>query len=96
MIRFLFSLAAMFPTAMLRGYVIQKLWLWFLVPLGLPTIGVAHAIGISILIGALTFQFVVSPFETLEGWTKTITLIVAGTLANLMIWGMGAIVHSFM
>lgn len=38
------------------GYVDAKLWAWFLVPLGVPSIGVAHAVGIGILIRAFTSQ----------------------------------------
>lgn len=38
-----------------RGYVLSILWGWFAVPyLGAPPIGVAVAIGISLLVGMLT------------------------------------------
>ena len=39
---------------MLRGFVLTRLWLWFLVPLGLPAIGLWHAYGLSILIALFT------------------------------------------
>jgi hypothetical protein len=35
------------PMALLRGFVVFTLWGWFLIPLGLPAIGIAHAMGIS-------------------------------------------------
>lgn len=38
------------------GLVLTKLWVWFVVPLGPPPIGVAHALGIAVLVGLLTHQ----------------------------------------
>ena len=46
------------PLTIFRGWVISWLWLWFAVPLGAPTIGVAWAIGLSSLTGL--FQHVQS------------------------------------
>jgi putative flippase GtrA len=42
--------------AMLRGWTVSILWEWFLVPLGLPALGIAHAIGISLAVAFLTHQ----------------------------------------
>jgi hypothetical protein len=39
---------------LLNGWVFSWLWLWFLVPLGLPAIGVVHAIGIAGAVGYIT------------------------------------------
>lgn len=41
-----------------RGYVISYYFKWFFVPLGLPPINIPTGIGISILMGMLTYQFV--------------------------------------
>jgi hypothetical protein len=38
------------------GFVLMVLWGWFLIPLGLPAIGLSHAIGLSTLIGLVTHQ----------------------------------------
>ncbi len=38
----------------LRGLVLSTLWRWFLVPLGAPAIGIAAAIGISVIVAMLT------------------------------------------
>jgi hypothetical protein len=35
------------------GFVVWVLWGWFVVPLGVPQIGVAWAIGVSVLVGVL-------------------------------------------
>lgn len=42
----------------LRGVVIKLLWTWFAVPLGIIPIGVLEAVGLSMLVGVLTFQIV--------------------------------------
>lgn len=47
---------ASFGAIFLKGFVLSKLWGWFLVPLGVPEIGFAHSIGVCILISFLTFQ----------------------------------------
>lgn len=39
--------------AVLAGFTISKLWLWFLVPIGLPVISIPQAIGIDILFSFL-------------------------------------------
>jgi len=41
----------------LNALVLSSLWLWFLVPLGVPAIGLAHAWGILILKNVFTFRY---------------------------------------
>jgi len=43
-----------FYFALIKGYTISVLWNWFIVPIGMPTINIAHAVGISLAIGYLT------------------------------------------
>jgi hypothetical protein len=33
------------------GWAIATMWRWFIVPLGLPPLSIAHALGLSILLG---------------------------------------------
>lgn len=43
-----------------NGFVLSKLWLWFVVPLGVPSIGIAAAMGIIVTITMArwsTFRF---------------------------------------
>lgn len=47
------SLVALVGLSILRGFVLSILWGWFLVPLGIPDIGVAWAIGIAATLGML-------------------------------------------
>lgn len=48
-----FSLLALVPLVLLNCYVIATLWGWFLVPLGLPAVTMAHAFGIDALLSYL-------------------------------------------
>jgi hypothetical protein len=41
------------PLAAWHGWVLARLWLWFVVPLGVPVIDVWHAAGISVIAGWL-------------------------------------------
>jgi len=52
-IAIVFALAITAPIAMWWGYVLSVMWGWFLVPLGAPEIGVAHAIGIAGLVAMM-------------------------------------------
>lgn len=45
-----FAFVLFVPVAMIwKGHVITIVWGWFLVPLGIPQIGIAHAIGLGVL-----------------------------------------------
>ena len=51
---FLILVGTMIVGIVLRGWVLSTLWAWFLVPLGAVEIGIAAALGISIIIGMFT------------------------------------------
>jgi hypothetical protein len=40
----------------LRGFVLCQLWLWFLMPLGVKEIGMAHALGLTTLVSMFGMQ----------------------------------------
>jgi len=40
------------PSLVFRAFVLTRLWHWFVAPLGLPDIGVAHALGL-VFVGAI-------------------------------------------
>ena len=44
--------------AIMRGFVLKKLWGWFVIPLfpSAPAVSIAQAIGISLVVGYLTHQ----------------------------------------
>ena len=37
------------PLILLNGFVLTKLWTWFMVPLGLGPIGIAHGLGLGVI-----------------------------------------------
>lgn len=47
---FLFRLALVTPHVCWLGFVTSILWRWFVMPLGAPPIGIAHAIGLCLLV----------------------------------------------
>jgi hypothetical protein len=49
----IFALAQIVPCWIWKGYVIVALWKWFVVPMGLPEIHIAHVLGLSITLGLL-------------------------------------------
>lgn len=75
---------------LLGGVVLQDLWGWFIVPFGLPELSLAHAVGINVIAGFLTYRYV--PSKEGDGWVAGITPFVY----ILCAWGIGAVVHSFM
>jgi hypothetical protein len=79
------------PFIILNGWVLSWLWLWFLVPLGIPAIGVVHAMGITGVVGFLTKQYTETDGEKDRG-EKLAYLVVAPFLALAV----GYILHSFM
>lgn len=46
-------LCAFVPLSLWRGFVLAKLWGWYIVPLGAPLIGWVHAVGLSVFFGLL-------------------------------------------
>jgi uncharacterized membrane protein len=51
-------IAVMAAAAFIRGFVIYKMWNWFIVPLGAVEIGILHAYGLSLMVG-IVFAFAV-------------------------------------
>lgn len=86
----IFLLILIVPIGLYRAWVLTVMWMWFIVPLGLPEIGIAHAWGISMAIGMLTVSHVYKEDkEPLKSFANMI-------FAPLVLLGIGYIVHSFM
>ena len=100
MLAFLLFLAWIVGGSLVRGLVFVKLWDWFLVPnLGAPTIGVAQALGVALLIGILTDHSTNPALK--ENPESSATMLMAKALMesicySLMILILGAIYHGFM
>lgn len=41
---------------LISGYVLIWLWHWFIVPFGIQQISLTHAVGISVIVGYITYQ----------------------------------------
>jgi hypothetical protein len=84
------------PAAIIwRGFVLAKLWAWFIVPLGVIPIGLVHAAGISTLIGMLTFTGRDDDEDkSLAG--RLGSAIGTMAVAPALFWLFGAVIHSFM
>lgn len=77
-----------------KGFVLTKLWAWFVVPLGLPEIGIANAYGICLLL--VLFTVTKKPDSenvTMERFASSAFFALFLPLAT---WGLGAAVHAFM
>ena len=90
------GLMAVVPLMLLGGVVCADLWAWFLVPLGVPAIGVAHAIGIHSLIGLMTVSISRADLRAKSESTDVIARCGDRALGYLLVWAVGAIVASCM
>lgn len=77
----------------------QSMWEWFLVPLGMPMIGRAHAFGITTFIGHITFQVNGHTIDTITSRISEDDKFYDTLFSSLWPWlgmGMGWIIKSFM
>lgn len=78
-------------SAIVHGWVLSKLWLWFLVPIfGLQPLNITQAIGISIIVGFLTHQV-----DIKKGKDDKVKLFLV-LINPFIILLFGYIVHKFM
>ena len=85
------NLILLVPAILVRGWVLLNLWGWFIVPLGVKDITIAHALGISLLINTIT------PHETKDSSAKeTAKLLIKNTIILMLALGLGWIFKSFM
>lgn len=81
-------------SVIINGYVLSILWVWFIVPLGLPVISVAHSIGLAMVTGWLTYQYTNKKEEDI---IKTLTeFAILFIVRPLAVLGVGYIVKQFM
>lgn len=82
----------------LGGYVFRLYWLWFIVPLGLPAISIAHAIGVRFLVSILSSPFKAESEDVTRktGFERTFFKQVGMTIFILIYWVFGYVAHLFM
>ncbi len=73
----------------LSALVFRSMWGWFMVPFGLPEVGLAHAMGLHLLVGSLTANL--RPDD--RKWGE---VAVAGFIFRFLVWGLGWIIVSLM
>jgi len=82
-------LALFIPTIIFSGFVTAELWGWFVVPLGVPAIGIAHALGLRLVVHVATFTYAEDKRGQGERLANAIVL-------PLFAWAFGAIYHAFL
>jgi len=78
--------------AVFYAFVATYLWEWFLVPLGVPSVGMAHIYGVMMTLG------MIMPNESNGSSNKGALLanVLGKAFGALLIWGLGAMVHGWM
>lgn len=89
----LVALAALVLMPIYQGFILSIVWVWFMVPFGLPAIGIAWAIGLTIVVRLITHTNRAEPEE--EKSKKTARLVGA-MLAPLCALGVAYIAHLYM
>jgi hypothetical protein len=83
--------------AVIRGFVLSKLWLWFMVPVfHLPVLGIVAAIGISLVIGFLTADSSPTVCEDKRSTGEKFGAILGVLFSPFLVLLVGYIVHLFM
>jgi hypothetical protein len=93
----IFSILTTIFSIFLNAYAFAYLWFWFIVPLGVPVIGMAQALGIIAIRGFLFYGYALDKGDETKSatermWTKTY-LRLSVPLVSL---AFGYIYHSFM
>ncbi len=87
----LLIVALVVAAAVIDGLALSVLWGWFVHPLGVREIGIAHAIGISIVL-----RFILSDTAKTKQGKGTWELVGTLLLAPLFAIAMGWVIHLFM
>lgn len=74
----------------LEGSVLYCLWEWFVVPLGLKSVSVSHAIGLAVLLNFITYQSYDYEKSEQVGLVKSISYIF---IRPIVVYIVGYIVH---
>lgn len=89
----LILLAAIVLSCFFSGWILKTMWTWFIVPLGVMPIGLAHAIGLDSLFTIYRYQ---SKKRDNESQKSIFVSLVGIVLVNLVLLLVGLIAHSFM
>lgn len=87
------------PVQLLRGLVLSWLWLWFLVPLGLPEIGFVQGAGLAVIATMLTANlFAKTTLDDDPSITPATRIIVSimSVFYSLIVWLFGFLLQLFL
>jgi uncharacterized membrane protein YgaE (UPF0421/DUF939 family) len=91
-----FLLITLLPIYMvINGVVLQIMWGWFIVPLGIRTITTLEAIGIALVIGLLTAK-PRNEITKKETSTEAVFSLLGWLLSPVFVLLIGYVVHAFM
>lgn len=84
-------------TIAVRGWALASLWLWFVVPLGVPNISTVHAYGLSVLISLFGSSFA-KPESTQVKSRESVIIghLITAFATPMFAVGMGWIVKQWM
>lgn len=78
----IFATILYIPAAIVRGFVVSQMWLWFVVPVfGLPLLPVIPAVGVTLLVSVLTHE----TSTTAKDGTDVLGIMVS-SIANSLIY----------
>jgi hypothetical protein len=97
----LVSVLVALPLAAWKGWVLVKLWAWFVLPLGAPMINMWHAAGLAMLLSWLAdssaaYSTAMQKTNTHSPKMRFWVMTLLGVFVPLLMWAYGAIYHSFM
>lgn len=80
-----------------KAWVLSAVWAWFIVPVGLPAIGVAHAVGIMLTYSAIRGLSHADMYAIKQDKEKPIARMFShGVIAPMIVYACALIAHSFM
>ena len=89
----LLALLAIAAHLLSTGYVASHMWLWFLVPLGLPPITIAHAAGLSVFFTLFRLKYKPDSPRPANPVTHLLKSTLGLLLTTGLLYGIGWAVH---
>ncbi len=82
---------------LLKGFVLCKTWMWFMVPLGVIPISQAHAYGLTTMAALFITHGLKSSIEDEEGMGRVVLKALTSLIVYpLLVWGIAYTCYSFM